>query len=225
MPKFVDNSYILHDVAKLKEDVNQYHNEMFQQTFDGLRRVFLDKEVSNYELVLQLINQLKEIRPDDTTQLDTIWQDYRKLVDTKQFFIREAISDLVSIDDLLDKANKKKVEDQDLLKDFMETKLKPMGGVDFTEYQTLTDKEYLTEELRPFHQEQQNFVVERMSRKYEKLYKNFSGIFFKVIARTMDIDRLKQMLAMIQNVEMGRITQHNASVEIGKVLGQEYLNK
>ena len=90
-------------------------------------------------------------------------------------------------------------------------------------YQRLILEDYSDTRMRPFYREYQDFVLDQLSHKYEKLYKNFTGIFFKTVNNTMDMNRLRTMMSMVKNVEKNNITQHNASIKIGKELGNQYL--
>jgi hypothetical protein len=251
MPKFVDNSYILKDVKLLEKDITEYHQKNLLKVYNELKQLFLDRELDNYENINKLVDVLKnnlqnyeKIKDEvlDIFNLDNVdansindlnrelevkWQNYRKLVDSKQFFIRESPEEVNSIEELLDKCNKKGQEDKELIHNYV----KDNYGILNTNnehikelYDNLLVDDYMDTRMRPFYRNYQAFVIEKMSHKYEKLYKNFAGIFFKVVNRTMDNKKLETMISMIRKVETGKMTQHNASVIVGKELGKQYIN-
>jgi hypothetical protein len=251
MPKFVDNSYILKDVKLLEKDIIVYHQNNLLRIYNDLKQLFLDRELDNYEninkLVEVLTSNLQNYREsnaeiadifklenvdtnsvnDLNKELEVKWQNYRKLVDSKQFFIRETPEDVKSIEDLLDKCRKKAEADKDLIHDYVKENYgslnvnnQQINGL----YDNLLVEDYMDTRMRPFYRNYQAFVVEEMSHKYERLYKNFAGIFFKVVNRSMDNKRLETMVNMIHKVETGKMTQHNASVIIGKELGKQYMS-
>lgn len=223
MPKFVDNSYVMRDVKKMQKDIQEYHDQNQLRIYNELKEVFLSRELDTYDQVDKLVKQLQESSPDSSDRLSSVWTGYREMINNKQFFIREECNDIISIEALLDLCNQKGVTDKEELQEFLKKKLEGLE-VDGNElYDGLMADDYMDTRLRPFYRNYQGFVLEKMSHKYEKLYKNFAGIFFKVIARTMEMDRLEKMLNMIKNVETGRMTQHNASVMVGKELGEKYL--
>ena len=221
MPKFVDNSYVMRDVKRMQKDIQEYHDQNQLRIYNELKQVFLTRELDTYDQVDKLVKQLQESSPSE--RLSSMWTDYRELVNSKQFFIREECNDIISIEALLDLCNQKGVSDKEELQEFLKKQLNGLEVEGNELYDGLMADDYMDTRLRPFYRNYQAFVLEKMSHKYEKLYKNFAGIFFKVIARTMDMDRLEKMLNMIKNVETGRMTQHNASVMVGKELGQQYL--
>lgn len=254
MPKFVDSSYVMRDVNLLKKDVKIYQDENLSRIHNELKEIFLTKELDNYKNVKELIDLLQfqlEKYPSninvlyslfnlDKTELDmesvselsnklnTIWEKYRVLTNDKQFYIRQSPNDVLSIEDLLDKVAKKGADDKDLLQLFLKNNLEGLINTSANQISPVWDKlmaeDYMDTLMRPFYRTYQNFVIEKMSNKYEKLYKNFAGIFFKVLNGSMEMDRLKEMLTMIHQVETGRMTQHNASVKIGKKLGDKYMS-
>ena len=160
-------------------------------------------------------------------KIHEIWEGYRNIVATKQFFIREESNQISSIEALLDLCNKKGESDKEELHEYIKGKFDSLD-MDVNDeikelYDELVADDYMDSRIRPFYRNYQDYVLEKMSHKYEKLYKNFAGIFFKVINKTMDMHRLEAMLNMVKNVETGRLSQHNASVMIGKELGDKYL--
>jgi hypothetical protein len=251
MPKFVDNSYILKDVKLLEKDITEYHQKNLLKIYNDLKQLFLDRELDNYENINKLVEVLtnslqnyeeskqevsdifilEDINANSVnnlkTELGIKWQNYRNLVDSKQFFIRETPEEINSIEELLDKCNKKGESDKELIHNYVKEnygslntdneKIKELIG-------NLLVDDYMDTRMRPFYRNYQAFVVEKMSHKYEKLYKNFAGIFFKVVNRTMDNQRLETMINMIRKVETGKMTQHNASVIVGKELGKQYIS-
>lgn len=228
MPKFQDNSYVIRDVENLKRDVSVYHNQNQNKIYEDLKKMFLERELDTYDLMDKLIEKLKEQYQTDPKKLNIIndiWNNYRKMTDKKQFFIRQPLSEITSIEDLLDICNKKATTDMEIVHQFVNSEfLKLNDNITENEiYQKLLSKDYIDSKMKPFYREYQNFILDNLSHKYEKLYKNFTGIFFKTVNRTMDTDRLRTMLSMVGNVEKNKITQHNASVKIGKDLGTQYL--
>ena len=73
----------------------------------------------------------------------------------------------------------------------------------------------------------QNLILDQFKHKLKKKYNNlstkFPTIFEKTINGTMDMNRLKFMLNMINKVNNNEITEHNASVQIGEKLVNEYV--
>ena len=63
----------------------------------------------------------------------------------------------------------------------------------------------------------------KLKKKYNNLSTKFPTIFEKTINGTMDMNRLKFMLNMINKVNNNEITEHNASVQIGEKLVNEYV--
>ena len=63
----------------------------------------------------------------------------------------------------------------------------------------------------------------KLKKKFNNLSTNFPTIFEKTINGTMDMSRLKFMLNMINKVNNNEITEHNASVQIGEKLVNEYV--
>lgn len=251
MPRFVDNSYVMRDVKKMQKDIEDYHNQNQNRIYNELKQVFLTRELDTYDQVDKLVKTiaqllqnfpasqndlsklLKQENADETTvgqfseKLHEIWEGYRGLVAGKQFFIRDECKDINSIEALLDLCNKKGESDKEDLHKYIKDKFEEYdmnANDDIRElYDTLVADDYMDSRIRPFYRNYQDFVLEKMSHRYEKLYKNFAGIFFKVINKTMDMDRLEHMLNMVKNIETGRVTQHNASVKIGQELGNQYL--
>jgi hypothetical protein len=126
----------------------------------------------------------------------------------------------------LDICNDKGEQDKEELHKFVKSKLNFLNIEEENVkeiYDVMIADDYMDTRIRPFYRNYQAFVLEKLSHKYEKLYKNFAGIFFKVVNKSMDMERLEHMLGMIKNVETGRVSQHNASVMIGKELGSKYL--
>lgn len=223
MPKFQDNSYVLRDVESLQRDVNIYHNQNQKQLYEKLKKMCLDRELDTYDLLDKLINDLKSKFNEKLEKLNQIWEEYRKIVDKKQFFVREPVTEITSIESLLDKCNKKMTNDREIIHQFMKESFSDFDVEENEYYMQLIQEDYSDSRMKPFYREYQDFVLEDLSHKYEKLYKNFTGIFFKTVNRTMDMERLRNMLNMVKNVERNNITQHNASVKIGKELGKQYL--
>jgi hypothetical protein len=255
MPKFVDSSYVIYDAQKLRLDIDIYHTQNLPNIYNNLKKVFVDKEIDNYQNIKQLIDLLQyqlesypgninilfhifKLNDDDltsqkvsqlNTKLEHIWKTYQTFVERKQFFVRQSLNEIISVDDLLDKCAKKGENDKEMLHNFLNTNLKNLVNISANQisplWNKLTNDDYMETPMRPFYRNYQHFVVETMSRKYERLYKNFAGIFFKVTNRTMDMDRLNTMVSMINNIETNKITQHNASVIIGEELGKQYIDK
>ena len=64
--------------------------------------------------------------------------------------------------------------------------------------------------------------LEKMSEKYSYLKENSATLFDKCIDGSMDLDRLEQMLAMIEKIKAGK-DFHIASQEIGQSLTDHYV--
>jgi hypothetical protein len=250
MPRFVDSSYVINHVTQLTSDVNAYHTQNLKNIYATIKNIFVEKELENYENVKNLVNllqkeldnypsniitifQLFKINNDDVadikiselrSKLEEIWNKYQEYVNSKQFFIKEQPEELVSVESLFDKVSSKATEDKEKLHAFVNQHFSIIQ-VDNSLIKPIWDKlnssSYTETEITPHFQEYHKFVDD-MSYKYEKLYTNFVGIFFKVISRTLDMDTLKKMVSMINNIETGHITQHNASVEIGKQLHSKF---
>ena len=177
MPKFQDNSYLLRDVEKLQRDVNIYHNQNQNKIYEELKKMCLERELDTFDLVDKLLNQLKEQYQDNNEkikQLNDIWIEYRQLVDKKQFFIRESISQITSIEDLLDKCNKKMGNDKEIIHEFAKRVFSQVDdNIEENElYQRLILEDYSDTRMRPIYREYQDFVLEQLSHKYEKLNNN-----------------------------------------------------
>lgn len=253
MPRFLDNSYVLKDVQLLQLDVKRYQTKHQKRIYSELKDVFMEREIDNYDNMETFISSIRSqlesypqsdnkesieglFKTDEITdnkiiqwnkQLDEIWNKYKKMVDSKQFFLRESSDELKSIEELLDKCHQKGGYDKDRIHKFMVDNFSFINSENKLindQYEKITDDDYMDSRMRPFYKSYQEFVIDKLSHKYEKLYKNFAGIFFKAISGTMDLEQLKHMLGMIKRVETNNLTQHNASVMIGKELGKKYIN-
>jgi hypothetical protein len=58
---------------------------------------------------------------------------------------------------------------------------------------------------------------------YKNLKENFGSIFRIVNSGNMDIDKLKYMIGMVKKINNNKISEHNASVEVGKVLVKDFI--
>lgn len=231
MPNFVDSSYVMDDVISLMKDVDNYHTENQTRIVEELRKLFLSKEADVYQKVKTIISTVKS---DETllkngatsVDMDMILKKYQNMINEKQFFIDT--NNIKSIESVLDRCSVKSTEDKEVLHKYLDDYILP--AVDIVSNDTVQEcwdylrgDDYMDTLIRPWMQEQQRFVVDNMSHKYEKLYKNFAGIFFKVIGKTMDIPQLSYMLNMIQKINNNNISQHNASVKIGQQLNDKYM--
>ena len=52
---------------------------------------------------------------------------------------------------------------------------------------------------------------------------NFGSIFKIVNSGNMDIDKLTYMIEMVKKIENNKISEYNASVEVGKVLVKDFI--
>lgn len=63
--------------------------------------------------------------------------------------------------------------------------------------------------------------IEQLKEEYNELYDTYPAIFKMTCDGTMDIKRLKFMLNMKNNIDNNKITEHDASVEVGQLLVDE----
>jgi len=62
-----------------------------------------------------------------------------------------------------------------------------------------------------------------MKAKFNNLSEHFPTIFEKTFDGTMDMDRLKYMLDMLNQVKSNQMSQHDASVKVGETLADVYV--
>ena len=62
-----------------------------------------------------------------------------------------------------------------------------------------------------------------LEKKHKHLYENFKPLFEMAIDGGMDMLKLKTMLSFRDKVSKKEITQHDASVTVGKMLVDEYI--
>ena len=60
--------------------------------------------------------------------------------------------------------------------------------------------------------------IKNIKETYPNLYENQKSIFTLCTTNGMDINRLKYMIEMIKKMNRGAISEHNASIEVGKRL-------
>ena len=73
-----------------------------------------------------------------------------------------------------------------------------------------TKKLYTNLDEKTFHQ--------KLEKEFSKLFINFPSIFEKIFNGTLEVNRLKYMLAMINKIKDNKISKHKASVAIGQEL-------
>ncbi len=65
--------------------------------------------------------------------------------------------------------------------------------------------------------------IESLQKKFDNLHTNFKSIFKMISQGDMDIQKLKYMIKMVKQVQQSKISEHDASVEVGKELFKEYV--
>lgn len=205
MPKFIDSSYVKKDVLGLTQDVAAFHTEHFKTNYLKGKNIFLSKEAANYSIMS------KSLSPQ-------LFEKYQEVISKKQFYIREPFEKLESYEQMLDRMTEQKCKDVDILIKFIKD-----NDLSYISIDSNPDT-YLNNELDEIRNPYINFVDE-MSKKYNKLYINFAVIFLKVLQRTMDINILMLYLGKIRDIENNRITQDNASIEIGQKMFDKYVKK
>jgi hypothetical protein len=63
----------------------------------------------------------------------------------------------------------------------------------------------------------------KMETDYVNIKENFGTIFKIVNSGNMDIDKLTYMIEMVKKIENNKISEYNASVEVGKVLVKDFI--
>lgn len=56
------------------------------------------------------------------------------------------------------------------------------------------------------------------------LYKNYTNIFNKVLKDNLNMDLLHKFLVILESIENGKYDQHEASVKVGQILKEIYID-
>lgn len=56
------------------------------------------------------------------------------------------------------------------------------------------------------------------------LYKNYTNIFNKVLKDNLNMDLLHKFLVILESIENGKFDQHEASVKVGQILKEIYID-
>ena len=68
-----------------------------------------------------------------------------------------------------------------------------------------------------------NEYKEKLINEHKDFYEAYPGIFDMSMNGTMDIDRLKFMLSMTDKINNKEISEHDASVEVGQMLVDDFV--
>lgn len=69
-------------------------------------------------------------------------------------------------------------------------------------------------------------MFESMARaRCDFLANNYPGIFSRLLNDSMDIQLLKKLILVLQQIEDGKLSQHEASVAVGQILKEIYIDK
>lgn len=85
----------------------------------------------------------------------------------------------------------------------------------------LTTVEELTKKLNNHNKTDK--YIEQLKDEYHEFNDSYPAIFKMTCDGTMDINRLRFMLNMKNNIDNNQITEHNASVEVGQLLVDEII--
>lgn len=64
---------------------------------------------------------------------------------------------------------------------------------------------------------------QKLISEHKDLYDAYPGIFDMSMNSTMDLDRLKYMLSMADKIDNKEMTEHDASVEVGQMLVDDFV--
>lgn len=65
-------------------------------------------------------------------------------------------------------------------------------------------------------EEEKSSRTEELNEKYEYLKTNLKSVFNMIIGGNMDMEKLEFIVSMARDVKNNRISEHSASVEVGK---------
>ena len=54
---------------------------------------------------------------------------------------------------------------------------------------------------------------------------NYPGIFSRLLKGTIDVSLLRKLISVLQRIEQGELSQHEASVAVGMILKEIYIDK
>ena len=92
----------------------------------------------------------------------------------------------------------------------------------------LSESEKMNNDVKKFlvvsHTEREkNEFFESLQSRYSLLYNENMSITKMITSGNMDMDKLRYMISMAKKIQDNKISEQNASVEVGKELFKEYI--